>query len=567
MINDDSLKIAGYLKNLNPQQLQLAMKNPPPGVPLYLVMTEQLRRQNIERQAKAQPQGPQPTTSVADDLYQAGIASTPEMSMGGVDAPVGLGSLEGQPPQQPQQPPQGRVQNYASGGFVDSYDEYGGSSIMDAARDDDEEEGWLSRAGRAVGDFFGAAGKHLQPTEDDMWWKKPPPVSQTYPDETERGDKPDAPSMIPRDLYSPPPPAMPPRASTDNPAVDTMAAMPSRRMSMEAAAPVFAGSGPAPQAVGIQTLQSSEPPPVPQMPAFEQFVNMVAQQNPDILTKSVLERLEKRESALEQARDKAGPQALLATGLAIAMSNKRGLRGIAEGGLYGLQAYGKMNENLDKQQAEYDDIRIKLAEREQQRRMQNLQIANGMYNSRVNQDLARYNNEQENWRTKETLARSDRDYGAKRDDEVWNRRVESERLGLQRQQMSNAERRYDRQERRDIERETKQEERDRRAALSSYERTVQKAVDAYTKDPMLRKQDFGDFNVPMSTIESNVRKRVFDSLDGVDADYVAKSRKIGGSSSSTGSSTASMPRIGEVRNGYRFKGGNPNDRNNWESAR
>jgi hypothetical protein len=112
-MSGNQIQLAEFIKNLGNDQLFQVMQQPPQGVPMYLIMSEAQRRQEIMQKAMGQAQPP--TSTVADDL-RSGIAGTPQMSQGGLPpndpaAQQGLGSFAAPPPPPMQQgmAPQGQM--------------------------------------------------------------------------------------------------------------------------------------------------------------------------------------------------------------------------------------------------------------------------------------------------------------------------------------------------------------------------------------------------------------------------------------------------------------------------
>lgn len=509
-MDNNNMQIAGYLQNLNPQQLMNALKQPPPGVPLYLVMTEQLRRQNIQKQAAATPQGPAPTTTVAQDMMQAGIAGTPEMSLGGQAAPVGLGSLQGD-----ENPPQEATKGYAYGGEVDSDDEnewyqFGpktkypsGPGIANedysGFKEYADKQGFtgaynaISDTAQNIGNYLGDRVGELKDGVKNLRnsMNAPRDSRQMFED------------AYVQDLYNGPrgsqsfPLNPPPQVKYDHQiAEQPVAAMPaSPEAQSEAIAPTMPSNrtavrsfAPPMDVGGLASLKQGglrtdyNPPQQPDAPALEQFIGIVSQYNPDVLTPKMLERLEKKEKALEEARAQSGNMALITAGLSIMAGHDKGMRAIARGGLAGLAQYGATNEQINKRQDDYDEIRMKLAEREQQRQQSNMMAANSMRNSEISHQNSRYNNEQENYRLGKTLEQQDRQFGFNVDKEENDRAMERARLnqsayqhadtiGLQRERLKA------------VDKATK-EEKEFAALKRRYDQQVKERTVLLSKDPM-----------------------------------------------------------------------------------
>lgn len=729
MVNQESLKLAGYLENLDQNQLMNALRQPPPGVPLYLVMGEQMRRQNLQQQAMAQPKGPQPTSTVADDLMQSGIASTPEMSMGGVDNNQGIASFsdggrvspvttrmmfrmlgrrepdENQSPHaplyDPDAPGSGKIfrrmrpalRTAVNAALADRTQQNAPAMApvvspnpQSAVAPDASGLAWTKPVPQSNGPAIGKNGQavppvpNLQPMwspaevyrryiqeerqqsplgvrgfagggrvddDEDSWYRfgrsrypsggpgEMPDwmrrVGQFFSDDkTPFGEKisnavtsPGAFSGLPesvkamdgeigrsqrsmldgirgvRNITAPTiyrntgdysDARMPGYGEPEQ--EPTVVAPSAPFVSEEESAPVPAprktrsGGGSRGRSSGIPSL-ATEPympreeiePLLPQSwmklpdrqapqeftaPALDEFVQRMEAYNPDALTPRMLAKLEKKQEALEEARAKAGPMALIQTGLAIAAgTSKNALTNIARGGIMGLNAFAAGQQNMNSRQDEIDEMEMKLLQNQQQHKMTNFKVGAQMQDQAFNQKKTMYDNAQENYRMQKNEDLKNRDfafdvdkdrYGRKKDERKFEQdeRQHRETISMQKARMT---------------REDKQQERidaqNKRAVIQQYNARVKEISKALESDPDLMLK-------PKERMEA-ARVEALNELDGESRAIVSRERSVGktgneGVSGAKGAQGVGMPQTGEVRNGYRFKGGNPRDKNNWEKV-
>jgi hypothetical protein len=534
MVNNESLKIAELLKGLGPDQLIGVLRNPPPGVPLYLAMGEQMRRQNMQKQALAQPQGPMPQSTVVDD-FASGIAGTPEMSLGGVDTDNGIASLASAPPgamQMPgglgamqmmgqQRPPMGgqMPQQFYKGGRVES----GIRDINDRLR-----EGAQS-VRSVLAPIFGA--QNVYPRVPAQWVENSDLV-QALPVDMDRGTSADVqaiPLDLDRDIPKPRPLGTPPEeAPIQPPQMDPPQAHlpvpPPEEAPIQP--PQAQNNGPAagaPAAGGLTSIAAPEPwvspkqdslelnlPDAPKLPALDEFLARMNEYNPDAVTPEMLKRLEKKEAALEEARAKAGPMALLQTGLAILAGNsKRGLENIARGGLAGLQGWAETQQGYNSRQDELDEMRMKLLAFQQKNRMDNLNSASGMRRDEATVGNQQYDNAVRAATAQYGVQKDARDfeYGAQKDERDFNQRDRHHRqtLGAQQARAVRAEKREELQER-------KLEEQNRRAAVAIGNQALRAEITALTNH-----MDY--LGKPAEVIRRDATRNVLERMDPTTAAY------------------------------------------------
>lgn len=385
--------LAEILQNLTDEQLQGQMKAPSGEVPQFLVLSELQRRKAMRAEAADPP--PPPTTTVADDLMASGIASTPEMSMGGEDVPdTGIASFAGG----------GEVVRFSTGDAVrgpswlaSAYPGGGGPSPEVIARMKARLRNGLDSVKSAIGGVSGYAADRARDVKDaakNLYELGSTPVDQlefkkpvndlgkmtTVPGaftganryladrlgELNNGAKavvnklsPPVMGMdgigLPTEWQAPPPDMV---ENPLNPPEESDVTAPARSGGGVRSLPVSSQMQPPPAAAMPQVGEAPKMPPMDELPAppeftkFDDHLARIQQEFPDVYA-DMIAKNEARMASAGDAKKDAVNMALMQAGLGMMASKNRSVLGaLGEGGIGALSTFASSMRDAKREQAD-----------------------------------------------------------------------------------------------------------------------------------------------------------------------------------------------------------------------
>lgn len=366
---------ASVLQGLNDQQLQMAMKSPPSGVPQFLVLSEMQRRQKMR--AEAAPVAPPNPTTVAEDIQAQGVAGMPQMATGedtpgGVASFAGGGSVgfpnssypSGGPPDvenwEFEDSPMGRywkrVKQQMSRSFdMPNPDKPVGETVGNAVRSG--VKGAFSGVGKGLRDIDAEVGR----SQRELLGV--PHALDNYVGDTQRfnvdrwkqaGVMNDKPNVVDFKMSSEPDnmirrPGIDARVPED---AEPVVAMPGARSGARGVSGGIAALGktsgvtPQPAEAGQRNMPPMVPPdriPDPRVESPEAYMEMAAKYMPDH-SGEIVGRMDQRLAENEKGRKDALNMALMQAGLGIMSAGSKSgnfLGALGEGGIGGLQSYAE----------------------------------------------------------------------------------------------------------------------------------------------------------------------------------------------------------------------------------
>ena len=342
------VQLSEQLKDVPDNFLMTEVQNPSGSYPAYLIVSEMTRRKRMRENAPKQ----EPQTTVAEDLMGGGIRTMqPPMPQQMPGAAQTMASQMPMPQQMPQQAPQ-QPQMMAGGGLV-AFERGGPIRAQDGLFVDPTMSDTFELS-MPTPTQYTPTKKELERmtlTELQEYYRRgvapdrripPPPVSDVYPDETQRSRVTDM-------------------------RVPTTASAGARPTGAGPAGP--AGAGPAGVATGMgagqQAMRIAQDLASAKAPTYNREAGIAALREalPDTASQAMADYIRKQEGQMEGQRQSNLNMALMQAGLGMMGSRARsGIQGIAEGGLEGLKSYRAGLAEMQKGEQQIELARMKMAE-------------------------------------------------------------------------------------------------------------------------------------------------------------------------------------------------------------